>query len=181
MCLPHELLTASQIRKLNGKVSIYRMKSPIKWSDFLKMPADLANQYISELSSKYNVNYRALGEMFDVSPSSMRSAFKTRNIQFTPPHGMMSKEDAAAWQRFLKDGDATSEAGSIPIDSTYTTIPKIADAQSQVVSDSLLPHMRMSQFSLNFNGPLDSRDLAQTLVFMIGEGTDCNIRIDVAK
>ena len=34
--------------------------------------------------------------MFDASTSAMRNAFKTRGIKFSPPHGMMAKDDADA-------------------------------------------------------------------------------------
>lgn len=167
--LPHELLSVAQRRKMNGKVKVYKMKKPMTWKEFMALPDDLAGEYINEISSKYHVNYAALKDMFDVSPASMRSAFKTRGISFTPPHGTMAKEDAEAWQSFIesaKDFPTENETQGEPA-------PQREPEKRH--------HMNMSRFSLNFDGPLDSQNLLQTLSFMIGEGTTCNIHIEVSK
>ena len=136
----------------------------------MALPDDLAGKYINEISSKYHVNYAALKDMFDVSPASMRSAFKTRGISFTPPHGTMAKEDAEAWQNFLNSTDEPP-----------TVDEKQVEASPQSKPEKPKHHMNMSHFSLNFDGPLDSQNLLQTLSFMIGEGTSCNIHIEVSK
>lgn len=167
--LPHELLSVAQRRKMNGKVKVYKMKKPMTWREFMALPDDLAGEYINEISSNYHINYAALKDMFDVSPASMRSAFKTRGISFTPPHGTMAKEDAEAWQSFLNSAEPPTE-GETPV---------VASPQSE--PEKPKHYMNMSRFSLNFDGPLDSQNLLQTLSFMIGEGTSCNIHIEVSK
>ena len=167
--LPHELLSVAQRRKMNGKVKVYKMKKPMTWREFMALPDDLAGEYINEISSKYHVNYAALKDMFDVSPASMRSAFKTRGINFTPPHGTMAKEDAEAWQSFVE------RAEDFPTENE--TLGEPAPQREPEKRH----HMNMSRFSLNFDGPLDSQNLLQTLSFMIGEGTTCNIHIEVSK
>ena len=167
--LPHEFLSVAQRRKMNGKVKVYKMKKPMTWREFMALPDDLAGEYINEISSKYHVNYAALKDMFDVSPASMRSAFKTRGISFTPPHGTMAKEDAEAWQSFIGSARDFPTENKAQVEATPQHEPEKPH------------HMNMSRFTLNFDGPLNSQNLLQTLSFMIGEGTSCNIHIEVSK
>lgn len=65
--LPHDGLTAAQLRRLNGPVSTYKMDEPMTKESFKAMPEDLQKQYIRGLQETYQATDEMLGKMFGVS------------------------------------------------------------------------------------------------------------------
>lgn len=71
--LPHDGLTAAQLRRLNGPVNTYKLDEPMDWKSFKAIPEDLKKQYITWLQDTYQANDTMLAKMFDVSrPTLLR-------------------------------------------------------------------------------------------------------------
>ena len=70
--LPHDHLTPTQMRGMNGEVRTYQMKEPMNWSDFKALPYDLKQKYIDGITAEYNVNYEALAQMFGANGGAIK-------------------------------------------------------------------------------------------------------------
>ena len=165
--LPHDNLSPAQLRKLNGKVETYHMRQPMTWQKFKELPDDLAREYIKGLDTEFHVNYRCLSEMLGVGSDTIRGYLNSKNIPFSPRKGAMTKSDSEAWDGFLGRDIREKEP---PVSKTQVIEPNQADNS-----------MRMDGFTLQFSGKLDAQNLVQTLMYMIGADTPCNIKIEVTK
>ena len=168
--LPHDNLSPAQLKKLNGKVEVYNMHKPMTWEQFKSLPDDLSQQYIAYLENEFHISTGALATAFGVTSPPLRAQIEKKNISFHSSK-RMTKEDMAAFDSFWNGVQAVTVVNPIEFQQ-----PEDDDVSNQQSSP-----MKMTSFSLNYDGHFNPKDLMQTLILMIGEDSDCHIRIEVTK
>ena len=112
--LPSDMLTAAQLRRRNGPVNTYKLDAPMTWEQFMSMPKDLQQKYLTDLRDLYQATDGMLGQMFHVHPITIG---KHRNELGVAPLAkrLSSKGKAMAearWEAFCNGvvgGDSTED------------------------------------------------------------------------
>lgn len=68
--LPHERLTAKQLRERNGEMQTYNLNKPMNWKLYKEMPDDLKKEYLIGLKLKHGARAMDVAEMFGVGRSA---------------------------------------------------------------------------------------------------------------
>lgn len=100
--LPQDQMTEAQLKRRNGDMATYEMKKPMAWNTFKKAPNDIQKEYVSYLRDKYNVNNKALAEMFRVSPSSVCVYFKENGLRDADNLHLMDENEKEEWKKFVQ-------------------------------------------------------------------------------
>lgn len=101
--LPHDGLTAAQLRRLNGPVSTYKMDEPMSWESFKAMPEDLQKKYIVGLQETYQANDAMLGKMFGRSGATVcvhRTKLGIPVVEGARINGKPAQIRDAKWEAF---------------------------------------------------------------------------------
>lgn len=96
--MPADTMTASEIKKLNGKVVTYRLGKPMNWETFAAMPVDLQQEYIKKLIDRYGVTATRLAGMFGVDKETLGHKLQELKVRHMP--NKMRAEQIAAWRAF---------------------------------------------------------------------------------
>jgi hypothetical protein len=176
--LPSDRLTPKQWRERNGNVVEINLNKPMSLDEFKQMKSDLQEEYIKHLVDTYGVNAISLGQVFGCNPNTVRKLIRENELNIVFRRGVqMPKENREAFKRFLAQGllqddtDTADEETEEPAhDQECDQIPPLVPVQP---SDA----MRMSSFSLRFDGPVDVNMIANSLVHILGENARGEIEI----
>lgn len=127
--LPHDGLTAAQLRRLNGPVNTYKLDEPMDWVSFKAMPEDLKKQYITWLQETYQANDKMLAKMFDVSRPTLLRMRGELGISVLEDHRLYGKDKEirdAKWDAFCngvvggKPGEQHDEVEEVTVEVNTT-------------------------------------------------------------
>lgn len=160
-------MTRRQWEKRNGEVNTYRLTKPMTWAEFKAYPEDLQKEYLSNLVNTYGANLTTLGAMFGTSAATVKEFVEKRGYDFGFKVGhRMTTEQRESWQKFLSGNDAddngmTSEPSTPAQEPIVCNIPEENDT----------PPMSMTQFSLTFQGKIDTAAIANSILQLLGENS----------
>ena len=162
--LPSDMLTKSQLKKLNGKVVSYNMKAPMKWKQFISMPADLQKDYLNGLIQSFEVSQQQVAEMFGVHPCTLSRWLGGAKLGVEFQRGSrMSKNDKLAWAVFLNPQQQTEQApettaaeGPQAKPEESPDIQKDRQAPCEPAQNTVKPREQAAiRFSINFKEAID--------------------------
>jgi len=105
---PSDYMTKKERDALNGEMSTYNLRKPMKWKEFMSMPEDLQKQYIQWLDQAFNVGDRFLAEMFGVSQKTINLRREALCVQCHGRKGKRPNDTILRWETFL-NGDKPQE------------------------------------------------------------------------
>lgn len=180
--LPHDNMTPAQWRKKNGVVSTYDLKAPMTWAQFKELPNDLKREYITYLQTEFSASGAAIAKCFGITQPYLKAHMDKSGVSVAFPKGRMKSESVDRLNAFF--GEPEEQVEEQPV--RPVVIPRLAvegaETGEPVEEKSAAPEkMRMPHFTLNFDGPFDLKTVANSLQFMIGDGTKCSIEIKVTK
>lgn len=107
---PADHLTKKEREALNGEITTYRLKEPMSWAEYKKMPDDLRVFYLRELDN-YNPLQNDVAKMFGVSQATVSRELKRLDIGL----GQRGPFDREGWKAFTGEvNDPASEQNSPP-------------------------------------------------------------------
>ena len=112
--LPSDKLTKKEWKERNGKIVSHKMREPMSWAEFKKMPDDLQREYIMFCAIEKKARLKDVAAMFGLNPnyfSVWMSAQAWGNGVFRRTSRKMPYPE---WEAFI--GGADSEAS----DSTFS-------------------------------------------------------------
>ena len=100
--LPSDHLTPAQLRKLSGEVKTYNLDAPMSWADFKVMPADLQQEYLRSLNSRFGAGCAAISkDLFGKSLSTLSAWMSYHKYSVDFKGKRMNKAELASWERWL--------------------------------------------------------------------------------
>lgn len=176
--LPSDYLTRSQKKKLNGEVKVYKMNSPMTWSEFKNMPVEHQEAYLAGLVNKYGVSYAQLGSMFGCTNTCVNTWVKKHNftsVHVGPKGKGMTKEQKENWSKFLHNETSLTS-------SSYTSSTKESSVSSTLESESDDSSiMQVSSISMGFDGEIDFNDIIAYLKLALGDDPKGHLEISFRK
>lgn len=97
-CMPTDIMTAAELKKLNGNVVTYHLGKPMNWEAFTAMPEDLQQEYIKKLVGKYGVTETRLAAMLGIDKETLGHKLQQLKVCNLPRR--MKAEQVAAWRKF---------------------------------------------------------------------------------
>lgn len=191
--LPSDYLTASQKKKLNGEVKIYKMKEPITYDQFKLMPTEHQENYIVGLIDEYHVTGTQLAEMMGIAPKTLYNYLTSKNLSgYLPGKGhRMPKECRASWEKFLASKTGRNISVSTRTDEYYQKAEQSvlqADSESSSSEDvdaavpvDLVSSCKMSSFSISYEGNIRFKEIAAYLELMLGANPKGHLDITFKK
>lgn len=167
--------TYKQWKNMNGEVMSYQLNRPVSWRGFKALPKDIQKEYLQNLISKYNVNATVLSAMFGVMPLTVRRHISINDLGISFHVGRsMSQNQKNVWEEFLSESNSCEGLLDEPV------LPSIEKIQTDVVKNSKQVHcedislsaekkMKMTNFSLVFEGNLNVRDIMSSLISILSE------------
>ena len=101
--LPHEHLTAQQLRRRNGDVRVFRLSRPMGFDAWCAMPEDLQKEYIRTLRRRYGVGPVRLAAMLGVRRERLKERLVALGL-WEVGGRRMAPEQVEAWERWLARG-----------------------------------------------------------------------------
>lgn len=168
-------MTQRQWEKLNGEVITMNLNQPMQWKEFKGLTASLQEEYLKHLISRFDVNAASLGKMFNVHTVTVRNYIRDHNlnVRFAVGHSM-DRDHKSAWEVFLGNCDEPAES----TDENENAVTAAANCSSEIRSKTAEDDiMTMNQFSMRFSGKFNADMIANTLRYMVSDGTIVDITI----
>ena len=168
-------MTEKQWKERNGKVYTCNLNAPMSWEDFRALSGTTQKAYIQHLIASYNVNAASLGQMFGVNPASVRRFIGQNGLGISFRVGSsQNKEQRALWEKFLYGDQVTGDA--------HTSAEKGSASPEEPTEEPDLPApeqepMKMTQFSLVFEGKLDMSMIVNSIRGIVGGNAEGRIEI----
>ena len=182
--LPSDGMTHKQWKERCGQILSYNLSKPISWSDFKNLPVSAQTEYITRLQSQYGVTAVDLAKMFGVTPITVRKHVDANELGVSFPKGhAMGQEKRDAWSSFIT-GDLDSDMNQENIDKQDTTEPQNIDdaVDSNEVQDeneekSDNSGMKMSSFTVRFDGAISVDMIANSLKMILGNHSSGSVEV----
>ena len=191
--LPHDGLTAAQLRRLNGPVREYKLGEPMTKESFRALPENLQKEYIIKLQNLYQMNDPMLGKMFGISSVSAGAIRKKLGIEPMNNTRLTNKEAEirdAKWAAFCN-----GVIGGKPGEVKEEEVPKVEEIK-EIENPTENPHStdevahveeiyipKPDRVDVSFTHTIETMD---DLLSVIGSLKDiptgkCKIRISIDK
>lgn len=109
--MPSDYMTKKERDKMNGEVQSYNLNSPMKWTQFKRMPDDIKREYINSLIEKFDPQQTAIAEMLGVSSRTLNDLCRKHlGIQFRRGGTQRADRNAAFWAWVNGATEAEQEA-----------------------------------------------------------------------
>lgn len=99
--LPSDRMSASELKKMNGEITVYTMKEPISWIKFKSYPKDIQKEYIQWFVDEFGASRRVFVSMFQVSAAPVYNYFKERGY-LDMLVKQMTEDNTAKFDEWLK-------------------------------------------------------------------------------
>ena len=162
-----QTMTEKQMRGLNGKIQSFGLSKPMTWEQFKAMSNDIQIEYLMNLNKAFNVNVTGLAKMFGITGQALRNYFAKYNIRFMDVSGRlhrMSRAEQEIWDEFIN----AAEKEIIETTNIKSVAPEVVRVKPTV----------MTQFMITFKGVLDVSAIANSLLNILGDGSEGQIVID---
>ncbi len=83
--LPSDKLSAGEIKKLNGEITVYTMKEPISLNKFRGYPKDIQKEYLKWFVDEFGATARMMAKVFGVSDTYMCKVVQQMNLNGLMP------------------------------------------------------------------------------------------------
>lgn len=169
-----DYLTASQKKKMNGEVTVYKMNQPITFDEFKSMPKDLQEDYIANLMKTYHVSVRQISLMMQVADGTLSGyvrRYKLNVPKATSTDGKINRmkiPEQKKWEKFCK--------GEADIKERKMTTVETAEAVATSVETTSSP-MKVSDISVSFNGEINFEEIVTYLQLVIGDKPNGTLKI----
>lgn len=171
--LPTDHMTPKQWRERCGSVVTYQLNRPIPWTAFKEMPQDIQKSYIEKVMESYSPTATDLARLFGVTATTVTKYLGVCfGIKFSPGK-KMPKDRIKEFDRFISQEEAAAEEN----------VQDNAQVQQMVEPVNLLraeSNMRMSEFSLVFDGEFNIESIHNSIVSMIPKGAMVRIEVKCA-
>ncbi len=158
-------MTEKQWKERNGKVVSVNLSKPMLWNEFLQLSKPTQREYITRLTNEYNAAAKNLADMFGVDVRVFKSQIAGTGLESRFRAGRrMNKAQHSQWLRFL---------GEEPEAPTLPAAPEPAP-ESPAPPDK---HMTMVDFSVTFDGKIDTDMIANSLRRIIGPDARGTVQI----
>lgn len=74
--LPSDRLSASELKKMNGAITVYTMKEPISWEKFKSYPKDIQKDYLQWFADEFTATQSMMSKIFERSPAYLGTQLK---------------------------------------------------------------------------------------------------------
>jgi hypothetical protein len=109
--MPSDYMTKKERDKMNGEVQSYNLNSPMKWTQFKRMPDDIKREYINSLIEKFDPQQIAIAEMLGVSTWTLSNLCREQlGISFERGGAHGEGRNAAFWAWVNGATEAEQEA-----------------------------------------------------------------------
>ena len=178
--LSTDRMTQKQWIERCGKVVSFQIGKPMKWAEFCELPKDLKEEYINSLIEKYSVTAKVLASMFGVSPVTVFRLVEREQLSVGFSRGKrMDESEKIAFEKFLSgknDELPRGAEGDVGSQICEDTLEKSESATEECLSPER-PSTKLNSFTLNFSGGIDIEMIANSLRYILGDGTSAKIQI----
>lgn len=192
--LPSDSLTKKQWNERCGDIMSYRIGAPMTWKEFCNLPKDIKEEYANNLVMNYSANANDLARMFGVSTATIFRLVKNESLNIKFPRGRRSPGSGiGSFGDFLGMNSATAENNEQKHidDVIYVETPSkdegsnndevcanaVNTDKSACTSDTEIEKMCLKKFTLNFSGAINVDMIANSLRYIIGNGSNATIDI----
>lgn len=124
--LPSDRLSASEIKKMNGEITLYEMKVPISWEKFKSYPKDIQKEYLQWFVDEFGASRGMLAKMFERTSPGVYPYFRDNGLL-----GMLvrqpSWENISKFNEWLKQYKPEVEVGEPPVEEPKKEKPKLVE------------------------------------------------------
>lgn len=78
--LPSDRMSASEIKKMNGEVTMYELKKPISWAKFRGYPKDIQKEYLQWFADEFSSTTGMMAQIFEISPAYCNTFLKKMGL-----------------------------------------------------------------------------------------------------
>lgn len=78
--LPSDRLSASEIKKLNGEITVYTMKEPISWQRFKSYPVDIQKEYLQWFVDEFGMTRGMFAQMLNMTGQGIYPYLKQQGL-----------------------------------------------------------------------------------------------------
>lgn len=174
--LSSDYMTKGQLKKMNGEVKVYKMNSPMSWSEFKSMPAEHQEAYLKHLMNKFGVTYVQLGEMFGTSNTNIYQYVKKHNFRSVidiKNSKRMNTEQLHLWYKFCHPVEFVES-------QVYSEESNTEDTSSPAVSP-MLECSNLQGITLNFDGHINFKNAISYFQKIIGESATGHLQISFSS
>lgn len=166
--LPSDYLTQAQKKKLNGEVVTINMAERKTWKQVLKMPKDLAVEYLTELKMVHKGRNKDIAEYLGTSPKCI-SWFIGENCPQLK-NGFQSYSPSEEWLKFIAEDSTASDDEVEVCDDEVEEEPVVEPVKEPAIK----PMCNVMSGTLRFEG---MPSIAFTKAMNILENKNYNITI----
>jgi hypothetical protein len=112
--LPSDRLSASEIKKLNGEITVYTMKEPISWAKFKGYPKDIQREYLQWFVDEFGATRGMIAEVFDMSSTGVYPYLKQQGLNDMLVRGV-TDDNKKKFKEWIKQYRIAEEVEETPI------------------------------------------------------------------
>lgn len=163
-------MSRKQWKERCGNVMTYQLGKPMDWESFRGLPPAIQKEYLLDLIKRYSVTASDLAKMFGITAQTVTKYCKQDEIGIGFQCGKrMNRECRDRFEEFLS-GDIHSEKQKNLVEQEETKLIDINDTKES-------RNMKMTEFSLTFNGEFNYDMIYNSIMSMLPRGT--NVRLEV--
>lgn len=166
-----DYMTKKQWIERCGDVMTYQLGKPMSWADFKKMPVHIQKEYLLDMIQRYSTTASDLAKMFGITATTITKHCSEEDIGITfTPGKRMPKDKRTEFEKLL-----SCDSDSAPEDISQQTRPPVCEldmSKAKMSSD-----MTMTEFSLCFEGAIFPENITNSIIAMIGVGTNAKIEV----
>lgn len=107
--LPSDHLSKAEWKRRNGPLETYNISTVIRdWGTFCRLPSDLAETYLRNIISTYNLSQSQVAGSFAITPGRLTNTLKAKGIEIAWSKGRRRTD--YRWPDFLQGGFTTTGA-----------------------------------------------------------------------
>ena len=110
--LPSDKLTKKEWKERNGKPVSYKMREPMSWAEFKRMPKDLQREYIQFLVIEKRARSKDVADMFGLNVNYFSVWMNNSGWGKGIFHKTGRKTPYPEWEAFIREADSEASDGT---------------------------------------------------------------------
>lgn len=154
--LPSDHMSKAEWERRNGPVESYNINTVIRdWGNFCRLPSDLAETYLRNIISTYNLSQSQVAGSFAITPARLTTTLKAKGIEIGWKRGRQRTD--YRWPDFLNGGFTTTgepvkTSASLPDVSPVDEEPDKGDPLYEFIKSVSEPVQPAIIHSIQFTG-----------------------------
>lgn len=174
--LPSDRLSPSELKKMNGEITVYTMKEPISWVRFKSYPKDIQKEYLQWFVDEFGMSRGMFAEMVGLSSTGVYPYLKQQG-HIDMLHKMPTRENLVKFKLWLSQYRPEEESAQEgpPVEEPKKEKVKVVEQPiffNSIVGCEMNLEGKASEISQTLFSLFRDQKIAVSVVFVGGKETE---------